>query len=374
MRISSRNLYGNVVFAFQMPTSFHPQMKFARRFAPPAAVALLLAVAPAAQAKVAFGVNVETQNATIASANELNRMGSGGVKAIRVVFDWSLIEPNLNGGMNFSIYDALVNRANSAGVQVLPIFYGTPGWVSGRRGDPPVGDAEITRWLAFVNAAVSRYSTIKAWQVWNEPSLRIAWNKGKPDAEEYAELLIATDKVIDRASNADTILAGMPERTGAGIQLADYLEDLYRVKKVEKHFDAVAVHPFGANEKGVEGGISRIRDVIDDEGDKKKPLWATEVAFASEGPATPFTKGFAGQAKLLTKTFKMLKKKAKKYKIDKAFWFKWRDSDSSPATAPHLNVWPTYTGLFKKAGAPKPAWEAFTQAAGGNAGNGNVIP
>ena len=216
---------------------------------------------------------------------------------------------------------------------------------------------------------------IKDWQVWNEPNLKTFWTNGKPDPKEYAELLKITHKAIKGADpSAKTILAGMPERADAPLPMRKYLEKLYKVKGFTKLFDAVAVHPFAENEKGVLGGVERIRDIMDDEGDKKKALWVTEVGFASTGPNSPFTTSPKGQAKLLKKAFKALGKVSNKMKVERALWFTWRDSDTDPPKFKANDRWQTYTGLFTYQGAPKHSWNAFAKEAGGNPGNGNLPP
>ena len=105
---------------------------------------------------------------------------------------------------------------------------------------------------------------------------------------------------------------------------------LYTIPNFPNTFDAVAVHPFAENEKGVLGGVKRIRKIMDKNGDKRKALWVTEVGFASTGPASPFSTNEKGQAKLLKKVFKTLGKVSNRMKVQRALWFTWRDSDRDP--------------------------------------------
>ncbi|MEA2348315.1 MAG: polysaccharide biosynthesis protein PslG [Thermoleophilaceae bacterium] len=362
-----------------------------RVFLPALALVLLLLPAGAAQAKkVQKGVQLVHNTPVIAQPGEIQRMQQGHVDLIRTTFDWLYIEPTQNGGFNFSETDKLMTAA-SAGrkIEVLPILASSPTWISPKMpGDPPLGGFELGRWNNYVKALIARYgpkgsfwpahpnlsfNPITAWQVWNEPNLKSFWTNQHPDAKEYAAFLKTTSSTIRSADNkAEVVLAGMPEREDAPRSMADFLEDLYKVKGFTKSIDVVAMHPFAEDEKGIIGGIKRIRKILDKHGDKKLPLWITEVGFASTGPASPFTQNENGQAKLLTKSFKAIDKEAKKSSVEKAVWYSWRDLDKQPPTNPGFNSWQTYTGLFTFSGKPKKSWKAYTKVLGGNAGSGSI--
>jgi len=52
-------------------------------------------------------------------------------------------------------------------------------------------------------------------------------------------------------------------------------------------------------------------------------------------------------------------------------WFSWRDRAPEPGED---NWWAINTGLFDRAGNPKPAWQAFARVSGGRAGLGAPAP
>ncbi len=349
-----------------------------------ACLAALLALPAAAAAKIQFGVQAERNGAQTLSQAEVLRMRQGGVKLIRTPLEWELVQGGgPNQAYNFSNFDKLVQWATQGPlpkVKILPILIGSPAWVarSNSNNEPPVTGFDLGKWSAFLRATVNRYKgsgAIKEWQVWNEPNLRTFWTNGKPNPKEYAKLLKISHQAIKGADpSAKVILAGMPERADAPLPMREYLEKLYKVKNFTKVFDAVAVHPFAENEKGVLGGVKRIRKIMDKEGDKKKALWVTEVGFASAGPNSPFTTSPKGQARLLKKTFKALGKVSNKMKVERALWFTWRDSDRDPPRIKVNDRWQTYTGLFNHQGAPKQSWSAFAKEAGGKPGSGNLPP
>ncbi len=342
----------------------------------------LLAFPATGSAKLKVGVQGERLSSQTLSQAEVLRMRQGGVKLVRTPFEWELVQgAGPNAPYNFSNYDKLVKWATEGSLpklQILPILIGSPSWVakSNNSNEPPVTQFDLGKWRQFVTTAAARYKAsgaIKDWQVWNEPNLRIFWTDQRPDPKEYATFLKITDAALEAGDPAaKTILAGMPERSDAPLPMRVYLKKLYKIKGISEFFDAVAVHPFAENEKGVLGGVERIRDIMDDEGDKKKPLWVTEVGFASTGPKSPFTKTPSVQATLVTKTFKALAKVLKKMKVTRAIWYTWRDSDTDPPAFKSNDRWQTFAGLFNFNGAPKRSWNAYTKFAGGNPGSGNL--
>ena len=65
-----------------------------------------------------------------------------------------------------------------------------------------------------------------------------------------ARLLKLTQRIIvDVDPRAQIILAGMPEITGRGFYVHKYLR-LYRVRGIERKFDAVGLHPYARNWRG----------------------------------------------------------------------------------------------------------------------------
>ncbi|MCX6136774.1 MAG: hypothetical protein NTV54_04670 [Ignavibacteriales bacterium] len=74
---------------------------------------------------------------------------------------------------------------------------------------PPTKDpAAMSAWLAFVRAAVGRYSgQIQFWEVWNEPNHRHYWG-AEPDGREYGVLLRETSAAIRESNPNAKVIAG----------------------------------------------------------------------------------------------------------------------------------------------------------------------
>ena len=62
---------------------------------------------------------------------QLEAMHAAGITLVRQVFDWSTIEPS-SGFYNFSSYDPVVLEAAKLGIQIMPILFNEPKYLSAR--------------------------------------------------------------------------------------------------------------------------------------------------------------------------------------------------------------------------------------------------
>jgi len=348
----------------------------------------LLLPATSSAAKIRFGVHAQNN----LTAGEIERMGRGGVGVTRMIFRWSEIERTAESPRNFLRYDAIMRTAATEGVDILPIIVGVPGWArdsdaispeTGLEAWPlnPVGAARLQ---LFIEAVVQRYGhdgsffaenptvpdrPLNAYQLWNEPNRQVFSPGGRSKAGDYAELLKASALTIRQTDpRAKVVLAGMPERTTTSKPLDVYLRNLYKAPNVKSDFDIMTLHPYGVDEKGVEGAIKRLRSQLKRLGDKNRKLWISEVGWGSGGSRSPFRKKASEQARLLDKTFNRLEKRRKKYRLGTVIWFSWRDR-LPPGNS---GEWQEHTGLFEMEGEIKPAWRAFTKVTGGSPGQGDL--
>src|SRR5947208_8302035 len=127
---------------------------------------------------------------------DLDAARSAHAGLLRQTFDWADIERSPRR-YTFGRYDAFVAAAARHGMQVLPVLFNPPGFHSSgparpsKRGTfPPRAPADLGRFAAVL---VRRYGPggsfwrahpslpddpIRAWQVWNEPSLAAYWPTG----------------------------------------------------------------------------------------------------------------------------------------------------------------------------------------------------
>jgi hypothetical protein len=338
-------------------------------------------------------------------------MGGSGVDVMRTVISWPDVQPDPDGGFVWRYVDKVVGNAARAGVQILPILYGVPPWAVDCQGlgalecrrVPPLDSEEArSAWQRFVAAAVERYGPsgtfwtsripplelptigsqgltlpplsrppyvpITRWQVWNEPSSPTYWKPRKPDARQYARLVRLTDQAIaPRDPAATVLLAGLfgTPFGGKDPKLISwrYLDRLYSEPGIETSFDAVALHPYAPNMKGISEQIRRVRRVMRSHDDGGTPIWITEIGWGSADPSEgPLLKGPQGQAQQLRTAFDQLVS-ARSWKIDGVIWFDWRDPGEfvDGCTSPFC----LSAGLLNEGGQAKPSLSAFARIAGG---------
>jgi hypothetical protein len=330
-------------------------------------VAVPASAAPSASPPPAgfFGM----QSWTDATARDLERMRRADVRVLRANISWSVVEPR-PGVRDWDRYDELFRRAARAGIELVPVLVGSPGFAASHVQYPPRRE-HWQGFAAFVADAVGRYGRggdlwagggvrprpPRAWQVWNEPNLSNWWGS-RPDPREYAALLRVAHRAIEaRDRRALVVLAGMPA-TAQDVQGPDYLRSLYRVRGVRALFDVVAVHPYARDATGALEVVARTRRAMRGAGDGRAPIWVTEFGWGSRDGAVPpeLSASERGQARLLSSTLGGFVANRRRYGIEKAFWFSWRDR--APARG-EGDWWALHTGLFRRDGTAKPSWRSF---------------
>lgn len=364
--------------------------------------------APSALAAPVYGVSFLNEP----PASDYAKMGVAGAQVVRTVLSWPDVQPDRNGALKWNAFDRVVRNAAKSGVEVLPILYGVPDWAvdCGNlskldcRRVPPIYSSEArAAWQHFVSAAVERYgpngsfwtsripplevptlepgqlpdvpslgpppyTPITRWQVWNEPSSPTYWKPHMPDAKEYGRLVVLTDEAIAASDPSATVLLAGLFGTPFGGQdrhliVWRFLARMYRVAGIAQHFDAVSLHPYAPNIRGIALQLRRVRRVMARNGDDAKPVWITEIGWGSADPSTgPLLKGPDGQAAELTRAFNRLSAHTR-WNVQGVLWFDWRDPGSfvDGCTSPFC----LSAGLLAPNGRAKPAYSAFASAAGG---------
>jgi len=347
---------------------------------------MLLPAQPAsAVSREFFGIDPSS----VPSEAEFETMGAGRVGTYRFQLFWPTIQPSPGGAYDWTVPDHQVENAALNGIELLPVPYGSPPFAASEFRIPPLGSPEARQaWQQFLQATVERYGPggefwaqfqlehpgaaprpIKEIQIWNEVNSP-KYYQPKPSVKEYAELLeISSEAISSSDPNAKILIGGMfgtPSTEGA-IYSWKYLRRLYDVKGIKKHFDAVALHPYSPNLSGIEAQIELAREQMKKAGDRRTPVWVTEIGWGSAGTkGNQLIKTPQEQAKLLKKSFKMLLKQKRKYKLKRVLWFTWKDPDDPDADdfsgAPCL--WCSSAGLFDKDLTPKPAWDEYRKFTG----------
>jgi len=304
----------------------------------------LVAAAPAGAAVPRHWLGVAADGALLEQpdqhAGEWSRIASSGASTVRVAFYWRQGQPLGPGAVDFSSYDAPVLAAAQHGLGVLPVVFATPVWArhdAGLEASPPRDPADYAR---FLEALVARYGPngslwdehpelrarpIRAWQIWNEPNLTGYWSP-QPFAEAYVKLLKDARRALRSADpGAKAILAGLPNGWAP-------LRRIYRAGG-RRAFDAVAIHPYTARPGRVPRFLREVRKVMRRFGDRRKPLWVTELSWPAAKGRARDPIGIAtddrGQARRLRVGMTALAKVRRRLRIARVYWYTWLSTESS---------------------------------------------
>jgi len=353
-----------------------------------AAAGLAILASTASAAKLDFGVISQDPQP---DSQDYANMNQGGVDLRRLPMPWDSFQGSSGsctpqgGACDWSGSDAAIGGAAAAGIETLPYFYNSARFVNSNPIKPPLKN--LTAWAEWIRAAVQRYGPggvyweggdyaaqfgagapempVRKWQIWNEETSNQFFIPN-PNVKKYVKLLRPASQAIRGVDRkADILLGGVFGETGPkGMPLTKFFDQLYDIKKVEKLFDAVAIHPYSPKAKGVLKQVKAIRKAADKGGDKKADVWVTELGYASAGPkggrsGEVVKKGEKGQAKALKAAFKLLRRNAGRLELDGIVWYAWEDVDN-----PGLCRWCQRAGLVDLNGNPKAAFSAYRQFAG----------
>ncbi|HEX5761521.1 MAG TPA: hypothetical protein VFY04_00165 [Solirubrobacterales bacterium] len=304
-------------------------------------------------------------------------MEEAGVRSIRVPLYWAEVEssPAVFAESNWAPFELAVRLAAENGMQVLPFAWGAPEWVSREIWLEPVAAWQLRAWGSFLRRAVSRfgaggtfwsenpdlpYRPIRRWEVWNEPNI-VTFGRANP--ERFARFVRVSGRAIHGVNpGADVIIGGLfgrplqiPPNVGSG----NFLSRLYRARRVKKHFDGVALHPYVADASAMRPQILNLRRVMRVHNDAATPLYVTELGWGSDSFESRWERGLRGQARELHRAFAMLVNHRRSWRIGGVWWFSWVDAFGSCQFCDSA-------GLLTDAREAKPSWYVFNAWTGGN--------
>jgi hypothetical protein len=352
-----------------------------------ALVSAFAAASPASAAPTPF-YGVVTQGLFTGEDHEL--MSRAGVQSLRLQLGWPVVQERdgpcqaatQTGVCDWTRYDAIVGDAAAHGIRAFPYLLNVPSYIADDPDTPPVRSATAREaWTGFVEAAVERYGPggaywstvypvdhpgaepvpIEQWQVWNEPSAAPFWHP-EPKPREYGKLVKLTSKAITGVDpDAYVVLGGLfgtPVEELGGIIQPEFLRALYRTPKIERFFDAAAIHPYGPDLKRVRFQVDWARDELKRADDRQADLWISEIGWASDRVHNQLGVGRKGQARMLTKTFRLFRSKRRRWNIAGVDWYAWQDTDS-----PEFCDFCRRSGLVDVNDQPKLSYDAFARQA-----------
>lgn len=353
-----------------------------------AVLAVLLLVPGPAQAgkrvpKTFFGVDSIHRP----PAAEFDLMRSSGVDVFRAPMIWRSIErdpPVEMFGQTHRTYDwsetdLYMQHSARSGVRLQFGITGTPAWVDRDIATSPMRSAAGRQgWTAFVAAVVSRYGrggdfwdenpglTVTppiTYQLWNEQNTTARY-KPRPDVAEYAKLLeLGGREIRAREPGAEIVPGGMfgtPKDADSSIKAWKFAKRLLKHPDARRYIDAIAIHPYSPDVRGVRYQFKKMRRVLVRAGRGDMPIHVTEIGWSS-GAADNFFlfKGPKGQARMLKRSFAMMLKRRRDWNLERLVWFMWRDvaRDEVP---PGCGFCPKMGLLFEDL-EPKRSHNAFVQ-------------
>jgi hypothetical protein len=327
-------------------------------------------------------------------SGQMNNMIADGVESLRTSFNWAVMQPyksfssvpsalkakfqDVNGlPLNVSVMDNVVALAAERRMTILPVVEYTPSWDSRHPLNSATPPSSPAAYAQFIVALIHRYGPhgtfwsanpslprvpIRMWQIWNEPDFTVYWSQ-QPFEAGYVKLLRAVRPAVRAADpGAKIVLAGLPNFSWR------YLADIYKFKGARKLFDVVAVHPYTATPAGAVTILRKVRTVMDQHGDRHKPMMATELSWPSaKGLAkTTFENSttVAGQAKKVSQAVRLLAKDRKSLGLAAFYYYTWITNQTLPG-AKHDPF--NFAGLLSFQDgvgvSAKPVLSTFTRAA-----------
>jgi hypothetical protein len=323
---------------------------------------------------------------------DVRHMQAGGIGSVRMGMGWDSVQKARGGRYHWEIIDREVAMAASHGLRALPFLGGVAPWLGTSPTTLPVDSTQaVEEWKTFVSAAVKRYGPngefwaehppgvavdgvvipeplpIRTWQIWNEVNFFYFAFPVSP--ARYARLLKPSSNAIKSVDpSAKILLSGLfgdPKEGGPyGRSAAGFLNALYRVPRIERYFDAVALHPYAFHVDDLEEMVEDVRAVMLDNDDPGARLRITEMGWGSEdnSQVVAFEQGIEGQKRELKGAYRYLLANRKRLKLDAAYWFSWKDSSLYCSYCDSVGFFSEGSGLL-----PKPAWYAFVKFTGGRA-------
>jgi len=320
---------------------------------------------------------------------DIQLMGRARIGNIRMPFGWEELEPS-PGTYSFGETDRVVATAAAEGIPIRPFVFGSPPWARDCSGIPDFYCGSVTpmrtavgreRWPRLLSELVSRYGPhgsfwtdttdaytpsyepITSWEIWDEPNSAI-FLRPKPTPGAYVRLLRPASVAIRAADpNATILLAGLFGTPPGGMTMWRFLDRLYRLRGARNLFDAIALHPYSPNVRGIHYQLEKARQVLSDRHARRTPIYLTELGWGSATGKSELFKGVEGQASALRSAFRYVLRNRKRYRLAEADWFSWRDIPSGQAGSCVLCE---SFGLVHADHAPKPSLSAFAAFTGGS--------
>lgn len=302
-------------------------------------------------------------------------MADADVGVYRAVFPFGVFKRKPNADYDWSFADSIVEQTAENGIDLIPILYGSPPWISEDLNAAPLEGEAREQWNDFLISFARRYGRdgdywrdhpgvryqpVETYQIWNEPN-SITWWGPRPNPKEYATLLHRSAIAIDGVDPGARILtAGIVARptNNHAIDGAPYLRELFSLRRAAVAADALGYHPYASTVGGVRRQLAEAREALGRSLAPGLPIWITEIGWGSKGrPSHPLIKSEQGQVQVLEDTFRMILANREFLGVERTLWYLWRERPDS------LCRWCRSSGLLHRDSDPKPLLDAFRRIA-----------
>jgi hypothetical protein len=334
-------------------------------------------------------------------AEMLDLARSARTAVIRTIVVWKDVAPTrpANGenafdpAYRFDEVDDLARSAQQRGIELLITIWGTPAWANGGESPnrPPRDPQDLE---SFSRALADRYSgrhagypAVRLFSAWNEPNLEqflapqfdAAGRSVGPAL--YAQLARAVYDGV-KSANPDALVAiGETSPRGHDLPSRGSVQDSHSPPRFARllaearpkvEFDAWAQHPYPPRSDVAPtdpvrwpriglGSVERLGDFLDEWfGRDATPIWVTEYGHETY-PAEPLGVDPVLQAEYAEDALDLA---VGNPRIRMFVWFVFRDRVGNP--------W--QSGLVAEDGAPKAAFQRFTEVAARVDGRNPVVP
>jgi len=272
-------------------------------------------------------------------AAQWDRMARSGVESARVIFSWNLAQEQPEHKPNFVRADEMVRNAATHGIDLLPVVMYAPPWARIEPDNLGSAPRDVRAYGHYVSELVRRYGPrgyywrrnpdvpkrpIRTWQLWNEPALEYQFAPHEGWAARYAALLRTGARAVRRRDRGATVVLG-----GLANQGWLTIDELYDEGGVRGYFDAAALHMYSANPRDFVEIARRFRRAMDRNGDRRKPIYVTEVGasaslseFRSPGHEH-FQTTNGGLARHIAPSFRALAGVRRRFGIERVYWYTW---------------------------------------------------
>lgn len=337
----------------------------------------LLAPSPSAAQETTAQPGFFGVNASGFEHGDFETMAAADVGVTRNVFPFQVLKHGKKKPYFWGYTDPIVRATAQNGIDLIPMVYGSPPWVSTKLNHTVLKGESKRAWDELLVALVQRYGPlgsfwfekeneyvpyrpVRIWQIWNEPN-SITWWGPKPRPTEYGKVLVRSANIIHAADpGAQIMSAGVVARptNSHAIPGKKYLSQLFATPGVAEATDIVAYHPFAESVNGVRKQLKVARSALKRRGAGATPIWITEIGWGSKGPPKQsLVKSPKAQDRTLRSLMEMAVAEQAPLGLGRLLWYQWRDTPSD------LCKWCETSGLLNINSKPKKLLSTFSAIA-----------